>query len=1042
MSEGEDGHEGANATRERVAAILAADAVGYSRLMADDEPATVAALDRARDVFHAHVEGNQGRVVDTAGDSVLAVFETTTGAVRASIAIQEGLAALNADTPADRRMLFRVGIHLGDIIEKIADGTIYGDGVNVAARLEALSEPGGITVSDSVHGSIRERLDVGFELLGEHRGKNLKSPVVAYRLLPDGAATPMGKSKRWLAQVSVAAAILALGLYAWLQQSPAIETASRDRMAFPLPAEPSIAVLPFDNVSASDEHDYVADGLAENIIAALSQARDMVVIARNSTFTYKGRAVKVQDVAEDLGVQYVLEGSIQVEGQNIRVTAQLIDALGGQHLWSDRYDRALNDVFAVQDEIALNVVSALQVRLTEGPHAVVWRGGTKSLKAWSLFQRGREQLLRFTEAGNTEARSLFEQAVDIDPAFALAKAQIGNCHRIDVMLGYSADPGRSLDLALSHAKEAVALDANSADAHVMLATVLRARRDFARAVEEIEIALRLGPGHGFVLGVSGQLLATLGQPERAIGLMQRAMRLSPSYPDWYPLALAEGHLLAGQPDKALSAMSAADDEYVSWFQARMEIAALAGLGRQDEAHIAVSERLEADPEFSIARIREHMESRRPYVPEAVDTYLTLLRAAGVPERPPGTESERPVIAVLPFESLSGVAEHEFFADGIVEDIITRLARFPDIGVIARNSSFQYKGRNVDVRTVAEELGATYVLEGSVRRSESAIRVSAQLLDARDGTHVWAETYDRDLTAGDIFAVQDDITARVVGAIASIDGTVALAADAALASKPPAELSSYECMLQASAYGRALTPDQHLRVRTCIEQVVREEPELSRAWMWLCFVTIQEYSHGFNPLADLAPPLDRAQDYCGRAIELDPTDGWGYLTSGRVSYFRHNLPAFRSAADRALELAPNDAAILAMAGMYFALSGGWERGLALIDRAIELNPHHQPWYHFPKFYDAYRRGDDEAALEAALKINLPDFFALQVITAAVYGQLGMLNKASEVVDKILELKPGLTVEFMIERWRRWNFEEPLIERMGEGLRKAGMPGATD
>jgi adenylate cyclase len=318
-------NEGPEATRERVAAILAADAVGYSRLMADDEPATVAALDRARAVFAEHVQGNQGRVVDTAGDSVLAVFETTTGAVRASIAIQEGLAELIAPLPEDRRMPFRIGIHLGDIIEKTTDGTIYGDGVNVAARLEALSEPGGITVSDSVHGSIRERLDVGFALLGEHRGKNLKSPVVAYRLLPDGATrSAKPQQRRWLVP-GLAAALLAVVAIAWLTifRGPAVETASPDRMAFPLPAEPSIAVLPFDNLSGDPAHDFIADGLSENIIATLAQARGMLVIARNSTFTYKGKAVKVQQVAEELGVQYVLEGSVQIAGENIRVTAQV-----------------------------------------------------------------------------------------------------------------------------------------------------------------------------------------------------------------------------------------------------------------------------------------------------------------------------------------------------------------------------------------------------------------------------------------------------------------------------------------------------------------------------------------------------------------------------------------------------------------------------------------------------------------------------------------------------------------------------------------------
>ncbi len=287
---------------ERVAAILAADAVGYSRLMADDEAATVKALDRARDVFRAHIDANRGRVVDTAGDSVLAVFETTAGAVRASLAIQEGLKDLNADTPADRQMHFRIGIHLGDIMEKDADGTVYGDGVNVAARLEALSEPGGITVSDAVRGSVRGRIEVGFDFLGEHEGKNLREPVNAYRLLPEGEAAAKstgrpGTRRVGLVAAAVAVIIVAAGGAWWQMQEPEpvqmVDAAGvpTDDPVLAMPTGPVIAVLPFDNMSPDADQDYFADGIAEDLITKLSRFPDYLVIARNTTFQYKGQAI-------------------------------------------------------------------------------------------------------------------------------------------------------------------------------------------------------------------------------------------------------------------------------------------------------------------------------------------------------------------------------------------------------------------------------------------------------------------------------------------------------------------------------------------------------------------------------------------------------------------------------------------------------------------------------------------------------------------------------------------------------------------------------
>jgi TolB-like protein len=392
--------------------------------------------------------------------------------------------------------------------------------------------------------------------------------------------------------------------------------------------------------------------------------------------------------------------------------------------------------------------------------------------------------------------------------------------------------------------------------------------------------------------------------------------------------------------------------------------------------------------------------------------------------------------------MSGDPEYEFFADGIAEDIITRLARFPDLSVIARNSSFQYKGENVDIRTVANELGATYMLEGSVRRSESAIRVVAQLLDATDGTHLWAETYDRNLSAGSVFDIQDDITARVVGAIASADSIIAMAVVDASDTKAPADLASYECVLRAGEYWRVITPDMHLSARNCLEQVIIREPNYAQALAFLAGITIEEALYGFNSRADMAPPLDRALGYAQQAVDIDPKSGTAHWFLARTANFRHEMGIFYTEADRALELAPNDTLILASAGIHLAYSGKWERGMSLIARAIELNPHHQTWYHFAYFYDAYRQGLDETALAAAQRLNMPGFFWAYQVLAAVYAQLGMADEATSAVATLRELYPGYSIRTMHDMHRLWNFEDDVISRMAEGLRTAGLPEDTN
>ena len=327
--------------RQRLAAILAADVAGYSRLMAADERATVAALEAARKVFRTQIEANQGRVIDMAGDSVLAVFDTATGAVSAALAIQKIVNSSAGSVPEDRRMHFRIGVHLGDVIEK-ADGTIYGDGVNIAARLEGLAEPGGLTISDSVHNAVRGKVSASFVDQGDRKMKNIPIPVHTFAVRAAGAAAP--------------------------KAAPAV-----GEIDLSPPDKPSIAVLPFANMSGDPDQEYFTDGVTEDIITELSRFRSLFVIARHSTFTYKGNAVDVRTVAKELGVRYVLEGSIRRSGNRIRVSGQLIDAVSGNHIWAERYDRLLEDVFAVQEEITRSIVTSIAPQIEaseidEDPH--------------------------------------------------------------------------------------------------------------------------------------------------------------------------------------------------------------------------------------------------------------------------------------------------------------------------------------------------------------------------------------------------------------------------------------------------------------------------------------------------------------------------------------------------------------------------------------------------------------------------------------------------------------------------------------------------
>ena len=1044
--------------QRKLTAILAADVAGYSKLMADDDRETVRTLTAYRQVFSEQIEARQGRIVDTAGDSVLATFESVIEAVEAAVEIQRVLAGRNTALSGHRQMHFRMGVNLGDIIIR-DDGTIYGDGVNVAARLEGLAAPGGIMIADVARQTVEGKLAVGLEDAGAHDVKNIAAPVRAWRVLVDGSEAtpsttttipPISKTLRRPKVIAGLAAALAVivGLAVWgvtvrveVPQMVMADGTPTDDPGLAMPQGPTVAVFPFKNLSGDPSQDYFADGIAEDILTRLSLFGGITVLSRTSSFQHRNDDLGLTEIAQRIGANYVLEGTVRRDGDDLRITAQLTDGENAAHVWAANYDRDLSaaGIFDVQDEI----VNAITAALGDTTGVIIGaeisgarQNSPGTLESYECVLLAAQYTRVVSLELHLAARECLEAETSAHPDYAEAWAWLSLIYR-DELFGFNEREGvDAIQESYIAAVNAIEIDPSNQRALLSIASRHFWMQDSDAFRQAAEKAIAANPNASEVLADMGLFAYHAGHVEWGLALAAKAIELTPNSPAWYYAAsfFNAYRIKAYELALAEAKKSKSQDDFWSWVRNAL---AHAQLGHELEAQKAAQKLVELNPDFATREgARAELEFWEWHHRGELAHWMEGLEKAGLFDEPEAPS--RPVIAVLPFANMSGDPEHEFFADGITEDIITRLARFPDIGVIARNSSFQYKGENVDIRTVAEDLGATYVLEGSVRRSEDDIRVTAQLLDASDGTHLWAETYDRDLSAGSIFEIQDNVTERVVGAIASMDSTVAQTSVQASAMKAPSELSSYECVVQAGEYWRSIAPDVHLRARTCLENVLRDEPDFARAWTLLAAITTEEFLYGYNALPESDPPLDRALDYARRAIDLDPRDAWAHWNVARVAYHSNKMSQSRSATDRALILAPNDAMLLAGAGIFISYSGDWEDGIALMDRAIELNPHHQPWYHLPYFYDAYRQGLDEAALDAALKVDMPGFFWAHQVVAAAYAQLGMQEEATAAVARLHKLWPGYSIQTMTDMHRLWNYEDDVIERMADGLRKAGLP----
>jgi adenylate cyclase len=623
--------------KRKLTAILSADAVDYSRLMDDDEEATVRTLTSYRTAISDIVKQFRGRIVDTPGDNILADFASVVDAVNCAVEIQQELAERNAELPENRKMQFRIGVNLGDVIEE--DDRIYGDGVNIAARIEGLANAGGICISGSTHEQIENKLPLKYEFMGEHSVKNIPKPIRVYRAEIETEVSVKKKKKIEISSprsiAFVFSAVLLIGIAAIvasryiLRPAPSVEPASAENMAYPLPDKPSIAVLAFDNLSDDPSQEYFADGLSEEIITALSKTSKLFVIARNSSFTYKGKPVKVQQIGLELGVKYVLEGSVRKADDRVRITAQLVDTKNGNHMWADRYDRKLKDLFTLQDDITMKVITALEVKLTEGEQARITGSGTNNLNAYLKVLQARDLKRHQTIESNHKARRLVEEAIKIDPDYAQAYRWLSGTYLIDVWLGSTESPQESLKTAVELSKKALSLDDSLGGAHGLLGNIYIMRKDYEKGIREAKWAVELEPNGADAHAFLGMGLLFAGSPEEAIPILKKAMRLDPNAPEWYMHVLAAAYRDIEKYEQAMEWGEKAVQKNPKNVLSRKILCSIYSLAdRMDEARAQAKEIMRLNPHISVERIAKTDPQKNQVVKKR---YIDALRKAGLPD---------------------------------------------------------------------------------------------------------------------------------------------------------------------------------------------------------------------------------------------------------------------------------------------------------------------------------------------------------------------------------------------------------------------------
>jgi adenylate cyclase len=1034
--------------KRKLTAILSADVVGYSRLMGEDEETTVQTLTTYRDIITNLIESQNGRVADAKGDNILAEFASVVDAVRCAVEVQRNLSEKNAELPDNRKMEFRIGINLGDIIDD--QETIYGDGVNIAARLEGLAHPGGICISGTAYDHVKNKLDLGYEYLGEQQVKNIPDPVRVYRVLiePEYAGKIIDEDRvkrgRLQPRVIVAAGVIVLVagvlvIWNFYFRPPPIEPASVEKMAYPLPDKPSIAVLPFDNLSGDPDKDYIADGITDNIITALSFIPQMFVIARNSSFTYKGKPVKVQQVSEELGVQYVLEGSVLKSGEKVRITAQLIDALTGGHMWSERYDREIKDIFDMLDEITLAITVALQVELTDGEQARIWYGSTRNFEAWGHVVKGMGNLYKygFGKEAIVKSRELFEKALELDPSYAYAVTMLAWTHYLDSRYGFTESRSKSFRSAAELANKSVTLDDNQPPIHLLLMHINLRQGKHDMAIAEGRKAVALGPNDAEAHIHFGQTLYRSGIFDEAVKMCEKALRLHPRTPMYYFGHMMNAYYWVGRYEESLAMAEQlinrgrkANIGRMAWWGYWGSARAKVKLDRVKEARDDVAESLRINPNYSLELDRRNTL----YKPEIIKQEHDVMRKAEFPEYAPLPLPDKPSIAILPFDNLSADPEQEYFSDGMTDDLITDLSKISGLFVIARNSSFQYKGQSVDVKKVSRELGVRYILEGSVRKAGNKLRINAQLIDATTGGHLWAERYDREYK--DIFALQDEVIQRIVFAL-----TVNLTQKEKeqLARKYTDNLEAYEYYLHGEQSLHSFSVEGLAKARSMFQKAIDHDPKFAQAYAAHALASYYIWNYQLTE-SGLKMNEDRNQAYqfATKALDFDSSLPMAHSVLAAVNLAHNHFDEAIASADKAVALEPNNADSYVMRAYVLTNVGRHKEAQKEINTALRLNPNPPPHYYYRLSDVQFNLRQYTDAIKSIKKTGntFPDHI-LSWNLAPSYAHLGHLDEARAELKKLVKVYHRFQLAYVGDpNLFHWKLEEDK-KHWYEGFRKAGL-----
>ena len=1039
-----------NSSQRKLAVILHADVIGSTVLVQQNE---TLAHERIVDVFKRFsktIESYGGIAHEIRGDALLAEFERTSDAVSASLAFQMDNAERNEAFDDGIRPEVRVGIAIGEVI--IADGTLTGPDVVMAQRVEQLAEPNGICIQGTALETIPRRLQFESTSLGKQQLKGFDDPVRVYAInttpgteIPDPEprrgsrqSTKPTANKTTLLAALAATLVIAGGLLTWLQpwQSD-VERADPAKMAYPLPDKPSIAVLPFANMSDDKEQEYFSDGITEDIITDISKVSGLFVLARNSTFTYKGQAVKIRRVAEELGVRYVLEGSVRRAGEKIRITAQLIDALTGNHVWADRYDRDLEDVFTVQSEVARQVAKALEVTLKANENERLFQKYTTSIEAYDVFLQAKRTVDAPIKENILSGEQLFKRVIELDPDFAGGYAGLSFNYSVQVRFDYSETPDYHLAQTFELANKAIEIDNSSAWGYIALGGAHLANDDPKRAVEAMQQALLLDP-NGYETNLfMGFYLQFAGDAPRAVEHLQLALRLSPvkTVRDMAFMGLAQFmNRNYAESVRVLEEMyrkyPRAGTKSVPFFLA----AAYALLERPEKAAAVVEKQLKENPDFNLSQWQFH----KRYKSEEYQTRLySAAKKAGFPEFSKQSFPDKPSIAVLPFNNMSNDVEQNYFADGLTEDLITDLSKVSGLFVIARNSVFTYKNKAVKIAQVASELGVRYVLEGSVRRGGDQVRINAQLIDATTGGHLWAERYDGSMA--DVFAMQDQVNQQIIAALSvELSG----AEKAQWAQIGTNSLEAHDAYLKGWEHYLRQTPENHAIARDYFLQSLEYDSEYNRSLAALAALYWEVHIRSWAPALRESEFVirDTVLDYLDRAL-VKPT-ALALVVESRVHVQHGKHEEAIATAKRALEISNSDANAQIALARALILSGRPSESYQAIDTALRLDPYGEALYlYFRGLADFGLENYASASTAFSRSFELNKNYALSTAAlASAYGHLGQQEKAEIAWRAYVESDfTEFFAQNVLTALSFFPYKHDIDkERMANGWRVAGVP----